>query len=64
MEITGNTTALELDLIYIGEEIFYQEQNGFVFRIAVIKTASSLNYYFVLINGETIFISKDNIRTF
>lgn len=59
MLITTDTTQKELDEIYIGEEITFEERSGLVYRIAIFKSIRLSSYVFQLINGELIIIRKN-----
>ncbi|KQM72919.1 hypothetical protein ASE74_21715 [Pedobacter sp. Leaf216] len=59
MFITDKTTAKELDRVYIGEEITFEEKSGLVYRIAVFKSISLNSYVFQLVDGELIIIRRN-----
>jgi ferredoxin-fold anticodon binding domain-containing protein len=59
MLITKETTTKELDRIYIGEEITFEEKSGLVYRIAIFKSVSFSSYVFQLVNGEIIIIRRN-----
>jgi ferredoxin-fold anticodon binding domain-containing protein len=59
MLITKETTTKELDRIYIGEEITFEEKSGLVYRIAIFKSVSLSSYVFQLVNGEIIIIRRN-----
>lgn len=59
MVITVETTIKELDRIYIGEEITYDNKSGLVYRIAIFKSVSISSYIFQLVDGEIIIIRRN-----
>jgi hypothetical protein len=59
MLITRETTIKQLDRIYIGEEIIFEERSGLVYRIAIFKSVSLSSYVFQLVNGELIIIRRN-----
>ena len=59
MLITGETSTEDLDSIYIGDRITFEERSGLVYRIAIFKSVSVFSYVFQLDNGKLIIIRRN-----
>lgn len=57
--IDENSSAIELLLVDVGDRLIYNQCEGKVFKVAIIKSPDRDKYYFLMDSGKTIMIERE-----